>query len=230
MPTRFLALFAVLWTLAFGFVPASAAERTITVTGEGQVAAAPDLATVRLGVAVRADSARAAVTGMSDAMQQVMDAVTAAGIADTDVQTEGLNLGTVYAPRPEEGPPPAPEFEARTIVALKSHDIAGLGGLLDTLVSSGANELQGVTFGLTDPKSAEDDARRDAVADALAKAKLYAEAAGVTLGAVISITENGAAPGPVVMMRAAAAGSGVPIAEGLVAVTERVTVVLALGD
>lgn len=231
MKTKFLAMLAAVALAVGAAMPALAADRTITVTGEGEATAAPDLATVRLGVAVRAPSARGAVDGMSAAMQKVLDAVATAGIPATDVQTEGLNLGSVYRPEPTDGSVPPPEFEARTIVAVRTGDLDGLGGLLDRLVSAGANELQGVAFGLSDPAAARDEARRAAVADALARAKLYAEAAGVTLGGVVSLSENGPAPEPMMRMRAAPAmDMAVPIAEGELSVTAQVTVVLALSD
>lgn len=233
MKTKFLAISAALALALAAVAPATAAERTITVSGEGEATAAPDMATVRVGVAVRADTARGAVDGMSQAMQKVLDAVAAAAIPAKDVQTEGLNLGSVYRPEPQDGSaPPPPQFEARSSVAVRTGDLKGLGALLDGLVSAGANELQGVSFGLSDPAAARDEARRAAVADALARAKLYAEAAGVTLGQVVSLSENGPAPEPMMRMSAApaAADKSVPIAGGEMSVAAQVTLVLSIGD
>lgn len=233
MKTKFLAVTTALAIALAAVAPASAADRTITVSGEGEATAAPDMATVRVGVAVRADTARGAVDGMSQAMQKVLDAVAAAAIPAKDVQTEGLNLGSVYRPEPQDGSAlPPPQFEARSSVAVRTNDLNGLGALLDGLVSAGANELQGVSYGLSDPAAARDEARRAAVADALARAKLYAEAAGVTLGPVVSLSENGPAPEPMMRMSAApaAADKGVPIAGGEMSVAAQVTLVLSIGD
>lgn len=233
MRPHFLAVTTALAMVLAAAAPGFAADRTITVTGEGETTAAPDIATVRVGVAVRADTARGAVDGMSAAMQKVLDAVAAAAIPAKDVQTEGLNLGSVYRPEPQDGSAPLPPaFEARTSVAVRTADLKGLGALLDGLVSAGANELQGISFGLSDPAAARDAARRAAVADALARAKLYAEAAGVRLGPVVSLSENGPAPEPMMRMRAApaAADMAVPIAEGEMSVAAQVTLVLSIAD
>ena len=112
-------------------------------------------------------------------------------------------------------------------------DLADLGDVLDAVVKSGANTLGGVSFGLSEPRAAEDAARRAAVEDARARAALYAEAAGVTLGAVQQITEDSFAQPMARMMAAEAAMADAappPVAPGELTVSARVQVVYAIAE
>ena len=59
-------------------------------------------------------------------------------------------------------------------------------------MGAGANEIGGINFTVTQASKALDEAREKAVADARRKAEIYAKAAGVTLGAPLSISEEGA--------------------------------------
>ncbi len=103
-----------------------------------------------------------------------------------------------------------------------------LGPILDTLVQSGSNQINGIAFGIDEPKKVLDEARKKAVADARAKAELYAKAAGVALGRVVQISESSAVMPPVPMMRmaveAAAQDASVPIAAGQQTVSANVSI------
>ncbi len=68
--------------------------------------------------------------------------------------------------------------------------------MIDTLVGAGANEIGGINFVVTQASKLLDDAREQAIADARRKAEIYAKAAGVTLGAPLSISEAGLRPQP----------------------------------
>ena len=95
------------------------------------------------------------------------------------------------------------------------------------MVADGANTLGGLSFGLEDDTEAMDAARRTAVADAQRKAALYAEAAGVKLGRILSITEAGSAmPQPMMAMGGAmfAREASVPIAQGALDLESSVSV------
>ena len=111
-------------------------------------------------------------------------------------------------------------------------DLERLGEVLDAGVSSGANTLGGVSFALSEPREAEDAARRAAITDARARAGLYAEAAGVGLGAVQQISEEGfAAPAPRMMAsEAAMSDAAVPVAPGELNISARVRVVFAIAE
>jgi hypothetical protein len=112
-------------------------------------------------------------------------------------------------------------------VTAQVKDLAKLGPILDTLVQAGSNQINGISFGLNEPKAKLDEARKEAVADARAKAELYAKAAGVSLGKVIQISESaGIVPMPMYKMeaRAAAADASVPIAAGQQTIAANVSI------
>ncbi|MCP1167252.1 SIMPL domain-containing protein [Limimaricola litoreus] len=202
--------------------------RSITVAGEGHVRAAPEMARVRLGVSETAPTARAALDAMNAAMARVLDQLSAAGIAPEDVQTGQLSLDRDYA-RARDGQSEPEGFVASTLVELRVQEIDSLGAVLDAAVGEGANRLQGIEFMLADQAAARNEARRAAVADAQARAALYAQSAEVALGEVLSISESNISSGPQPMMgmRMAAAES-VPIAQGEVEVSAGVTLVFAI--
>ncbi|AMY70093.1 SIMPL domain-containing protein [Frigidibacter mobilis] len=214
---------------------ALADEGHITVTGNGNAEAAPDMASVSLGVVTEAATAAEAMAANSAALTEVLATLTGAGIERRDIQSSGLSLSPAYEDNYQGGPegPKVRGFIAQNNVTVRVRALDSLGGVLDAAVGQGANNLYGLTFGLQDPGPKMDDARRDAVADARRKAELYALAAGVKLGEVISISEQVDYGGPIPQqMRAAsfAKDSGVPVAEGELSLSASVTVVYDLAD
>ncbi len=205
-----------------------AVPRSIVVTGEGHVRAAPGMARIRLGVSETAETARAALDAMNAAMAQVLERLTQTGIAPQNVQTGQLSLDRDYS-RMRDGQSEPVGFVATTMVELRVTDLDGLGAVLDAAVGEGANRLEGIEFALADQAAAHDEARRAAVADAMSRAALYAEAAGVELGEILTLSETGVnlGPQPLMQMRMAA-DSGVPIAQGEVEVSAGVSLVYAI--
>ncbi|MEL6645381.1 MAG: SIMPL domain-containing protein [Pseudomonadota bacterium] len=205
--------------------------RVITVTGEGRIEAVPDMATIRLGVMSEGRTAREAIDANSRAMAGVLGRIEAAVVAARDVQTQGFSVNPRWENRQNERPRIA-GFVASNQVMVRVRDLDGLGELLDAVTRDGANSFDGLSFGLQDPAPAQDAARRAAVAEAQRKATLYAEAAGVTLGPLMSIDEGGAAPRPVPMARAemSMAMDGVPVAAGEVGVSAFVRLIYAIAE
>lgn len=195
---------------------AALADPLLTVRGEGHASAAPDLATVRIGVETRAVEAGEALVANSEAAGALIAEAKAQGVSATDIQTSGLSLYPLYDNRRNgEGETPVlTGFAASNEVVLRIRDIAGVGETLGALVGAGANRLNGISFGLADDQAVMDRARRAAVADAQRKALLYAEAAGVTLGDLVSIDEEGGGAAPRPMMRAMAESASVPVEAG----------------
>jgi len=209
-------------------LPAAAMADRITVTGEGQVAAAPDMATITLGVTSQGDTAAAAMQANATQLQAVMERLTGAGIAATDIQTTGLQLNPNWTQA--EGEQRRIEgYAAENMVTVRVRQIDGMGAVLDAAVADGANSLNGVSFDLADPKPVMDEARKRAVQDATDRATQIAAAANVTLGKIESITEGGqvSVPSPMYRMDAAAA---TPISGGEVSRSVTVTVVYDIGD
>lgn len=229
--TRLLGPLAVVLIALAGPVAAQDTPPTITVTGEGQVEAAPDMATIRLGVTSEGRAAREAIDANSRAMAAVLERIGAAGIEERDVQTQGFSVNPRWENRANEAPRIL-GFVARNQVMVRLRDLNALGPLLDEVTRDGANTFDGLSFGLQDPVPAQDAARRAAVVDAKRKAELYAEAAGVTLGPLVSLDEGGAAPRPVPMARAemALAMDSVPVASGELGITAKVRLVYAIEE
>ncbi|HEX2802067.1 MAG TPA: SIMPL domain-containing protein, partial [Phenylobacterium sp.] len=154
------------------------------------------------GVMVEAKSASAAMAANARKMTQVLAALKAAGIAEKDIQTSGLNLNAQYAYE-QNLPPRLTGYQAANQVTVTVHDLARLGAAVDAVVGAGANQVNGISFGLADPTSAENAAREQAVKALIAKADLYARATGYRVGRLVSLSEGGgySAPPPMPMMR-----------------------------
>lgn len=230
---RFLAPLFIIPLLALPLA-AVAQDRLITVTGEGLVAAIPDLAYVSLGVSRQAETAAAAMAAMSASMTAVMDRLAAAGITPTDIQTGQLTLDPVYDNSSYDagGVPKINGYIATTMVQVRVRDLTVVGTVLDAVVQDGANRLAGVTFDLADRGPAMDEARRRAVADAQGRAALFALASGVALGPLITLTEQSGYlnPAPMFDARMEGASMAVPVAGGEVSLQAMVTMVYAIAE
>jgi uncharacterized protein YggE len=218
--------------LGLSALPAAAQDTGLTVTGTGQVVASPDMARLSLGVLAQAPTAAQAVRDMSADMEKVMASLTAAGVAQEDIQTSGLRVDVQQSYDEATQSSRITGYIAATDVSIQVLDLSKLGQTLDAVVQEGANQMNGLRFDLQDREPALNDARRAAVADALDKAALYAQAAGMALGPVQSLTEGVASSGtPQPMMRMAMDSTeNVPVAAGQITISADVTVTWAFGE
>lgn len=207
-----------------------AAPATLVVTGEGRVEAAPDMAVIPIGVETAAATAAAALADNNARIGAVIARLKAAGVADRDIQTSGLSLGPRYDYSAGSGSQKLAGYVAVNQVTVRVRALDRLGVVLDAVVADGANQFAGISLALQDPGPQLDEARRRAVADARARAALLAEAAGVRLGPVLSITEGSGAGQPLPMLRqsAAMAAEAVPVAAGELTLSAGVTLVFAI--
>jgi uncharacterized protein YggE len=187
-------------------------EKLVTVTGEGTVAAAPDSAVIRLGVSSQGKTARAASDANAREMTVVLAAIKESGVADRDIQTTALSLQPQYDPN-KTGAARLIGFQANNQVTVKIRDVARLPSVLDRAIAGGANEMSGVEFIVSEQGTLLDKARIEAIADARRKAELYAAAAGMKVGRVMAISEEGSAP-PQRAFQALRAGAATPLAPG----------------
>jgi uncharacterized protein len=164
----------------------------LIVQGEGKASAAPDKATIVLGVQTRDASAAIAATENARQMNETITALLAAGIAESEIQTSGYTLGTepqdVTATAGEKQK--APVFLSSNTVTVNLNNTADVGRVLDAAVSAGSNSIQEVTFDLQDPGPQRDQALTLAILDAQRKAMVAAKAAGVKLERVLEISEG----------------------------------------
>ena len=209
-----------------------APQRTIMVSGDGEVSAKPDQARLSAGVVTQAPNATAAMTANTAAMNRVFAALRMAGIPDNKIQTSNFSVQPKYSSAVSGPNNPDPQritgYQVSNQVTVIVDDLMKLGPTLDALVRSGANQLGGIAFTIANPKPFAERARAAAVADAQAKARTLAMAAGVTLGPLMSIQESGGGrPGPVFAL-ARAGQIGPPIAEGEQMVTVNVQMTYAI--
>ena len=177
----------------------------LSVSSRAEARKGPDIATFSAGVVTQAADGNAALRQNAEQMNRVLAAIKAAGVADKDVQTSGISLNPQY--RYEENQPPRiTGYQASNTVNVKLREVAKMGKVLDALVASGANQVNGPSFGIDDPEPLYDRARLDALKAARARAETYAGALGVRVRRIVSISEGGASfPRPMPMMMAMAA-------------------------
>lgn len=214
---------------ALAALPAQAgpAPRLITMSGTGEVRAAPDQAELSAGVVSEARTAAAALADNSANMNAVFAALKTLGVPAKNIRTSGFSVTPQYPPYNSKEERHIIGYQVSNTVTVKLDDQKKLGPALDALVAAGANQIFSVGFSISDPKPLLLKAREEAVKDARLKAETYARAAGVSLGPVQSIGESGAEPPrPMVMvtaMRAAAAPTPVAAGEQTVRATVTVT-------
>ena len=217
-------LFSLLIAAFLAPLPLQAAERLVTVVGEGTVAAVPDMATIRVGVTSQGKTAREASDAAAKQMTAMLAALKNAGIAERDVQTSHLSLQPQYDPNRSGGQVRLIGFQASNQVTVKIRALDKISGVLDQAIGAGANEMSGIEFIVSEQGKLLDKAREDAIADARRKAELYARAAGAKVGQAISISEEGAVPRPPYPMQALRAGAATPVAPGEQTLRATVTV------
>ena len=208
-------------------------DRLISTSGTGAVEAAPDMATITLGVTQEARLATEAMDAASAAARAVLTRVEQAGIAPRDVQTSDVSLQPVWSRDSVSNntTPRVTGYVARNTLSIRVRDLDTLGAILDAVVQEGANTFNGLRFSLQNPEPVIAEARAAAVKDAMARAEQLAAAAGVTLGAVRSISESGGRFRPEMMeMAAARVAADVPIAAGELSMTAQVSMVFEIAE
>ncbi len=177
----------------------------LSVSASAEAKRVPDVANISTGVVTQAPDANAAMRANAVQMDKVMAAIRAAGIAERDIQTSGINLNPQYNYR-DNAPPTITGYQANNTVNITVRDLSKLGKVLDTLVAQGANQVNGPSFEVDKPDEAYDEARVAALKKAQARATTYADALGLKVRRIVSISEGGSSfPRPMPMVRAMAA-------------------------
>ena len=216
-------------------VGAAAPQGTLlSISATGEASRTPDIATMSTGVVTQAADANAAMRDNAVQMDRMMAALRTAGIAARDIQTSGINLNPQYK-YAENMPPVIVGYQASNTVNVKVRELAKLGKVLDALVAQGANQINGPSFGIDKPEAALDEARVAAVKKAQAQAQTYADALGLKIRRILSISEGGASlpRPPMPMLRAMSADAGyakeTAVAPGESTVSVSVEMVFELG-
>lgn len=223
---------AILFPLAAALLiaaPAWGADlRIISMPGHGVVKAAPDQVQITAGVSTSAPTAAQALTANTARMKGVFDALRKLGVAEKNIQTVNFSVSPQYTGGGNSERPRLTGYQVSNEVSVLLDDAGKLGTALDALVTSGANQMNGINFSIRDTSTMLARARADAITDAKTRAETYAKAAGVTLGPIQSISEGGSEPPrPMfrVMAMAPQADRSVPVAAGEESVAADVSVV-----
>ncbi len=204
----------------------------LSVSAQAESKRVPDVATISAGVVTQAADANGAMRANAAQMDKVMAQIKAAGVAERDIQTSGVNLNPQYK-YVENQNPTIIGYQASNNVNLKIRDIGKLGKVLDALVASGANQINGPTFEIDQPEPVYDEARRAALDKAEARAQMYAKALDMQVRRIVSISEGGGFHPPVpmpMMARAQAKGEAdTAISPGETTLSVSLDVVFELG-
>jgi hypothetical protein len=195
----------------------AAQPRTITVSGNGKVYLTPDVAYISIGVQSQNENVGDALTANNTKSQEVSKTLQELGVEAKDIQTTNFNIYPVPQVDPEGKPKPT-LFTVDNSVNVTVRDLTLLGKLLDGVVRSGANSINGISFDVVDRSKAVSEARKLAVEDARKQADEIAAAAGVSVESLQTMSVNiNSGPGPLYDAKAvggAVASAQVPVSAG----------------
>ena len=194
-------------TASVSISPLGPNSALLSLSAEGTSRRTPDVAVFNAGVVTQAVTASEALADNSRKMDRVIAALKRAGIAERDIQTQAISLQPRYSDperdaqmlarttgRPYTPPTEAPKiigYEARNSVQIRVRKLGEMGKIIDTLISEGANQVDGPSFTLDEPRGAMDEARREAIAVGRQRADLYAQATGMRVARLLSVSEGG---------------------------------------
>ena len=202
---------------------------TIQVTGMGSVQVKPDTASISIGVSTEDGNAQNAVSRNNAATAKVISELEAAAIEKKDLKTSNFSVYPQY--RTEGSDKHAVvTYRASNTVTVTVLNLDKVGDILTKAVAAGSNQISGPNFAVSDPEKYLAEARKKAVENAIAKASVYANAAGLKLGSILSMVEEGAAA-PIYAPRSAsfsAAAAPVPVEAGEESIQARILLVVEL--
>jgi uncharacterized protein YggE len=187
-------------------------QKLLSVSGSASAFVVPDTASINLGVLTQAPSAREASDKNSVLMNAVVGALKNQGLKDNEIRTSVFSIQPVYSYPKEGGAPTITGYSASNNVMVTTRMIDNLSDILDKSVASGANQVNGISFLVSEEKQKQirDELITGAVMDAREKADKLAESLKVRITGVSSISiSEGGFPQPL-----AVAEKAVPIQPG----------------
>jgi uncharacterized protein YggE len=202
-------------------------SESVQVSGTASVQVTPNVATTTIGVQTFEADAVVAVTVNNERVAAVITSLEGLGVLPQDLQTSGFSISPqrAYA---EDRPDSITGFWVRNSISATLRDLTTVGAILQGAIEAGANEIHGLQFTVSNPDSIEDVARRLAVQDARRRAESLADAAGASVGRVLSLSESSVAVPSIFRGVAELDAAAVPVQPGEVDVTAFVTAVFAL--
>ncbi len=204
-------------------------EHVISVSGQGEATAAPDVAYVSLGIETSSGDLQNAVDEANGIMEDIQSAMADLDIEEKDIQTQNFNVW-IEEPYNDRGEPTGQRmYHVDNMLRITVHEIGKAGDVIGAGLDAGANEVQSLSFGIEDTSELEAEARAAAVADAKDRAEQLADGLGVTLGEPLSVSDSYSSGSPMYrqayafdMMEAASVAP--PISEGEMTVSVSVSV------
>jgi len=208
-------------------------QEGIWVSGEGKVSVTPDIATLSLGITAQSTSVTEAQTQAASAMDRVMTALADDGVAEKDIQTQQFSVIQVTRYDDKTQQEVVIGYRVTNMVTAKIREIDLIGLIIDDVAAAGGDltRINSIDFTVEDPSPYYEEARQEAVADAMTKASQLADQFGVKLGKLIYVSESLQYP-PIIrggtFEKVAAGAPTTPISPGEVELTLNVQAVYAI--
>ena len=210
---------------------------TVSFSGEGRVAAKPDVAVIELAIVTQATTSKEAQDANSKKSQAVVNFLKKGGVADKDIKTLNYNIYPQYIyPRPLNGElypvpingggPKISGYQVNESLEVKIRNLDKVSEILDGVVAAGANQVGQLTFKIDDPEKLKSEARAKAIADAKKKANELKGEVGIRLGKIVNFSEGFSGyPGPIMYEAQALSkdGGGPSVPSGENEITVNVT-------
>jgi len=195
-------------------------QEGIWVAGTGEVSVVPDIVNLRLGIEATEISVAEAQTQAAEAMNEVMAALTDSGVVEKDIQTQYFSIRQVTRWDREKEQEVVVGYRVTNMVTAKIRDVDKVGSIIDAVAEAGGDltRIDSIDFSIDDPTAYYEEARKEAMADAKAKAQELAKLAGVKLGKPTYISEGAQfstpIPRAVAVYEEAVGGAPTPISPG----------------
>ena len=166
----------------------AAAETRITVNGTGETRVSADTAVISLGVSARDRDVLQAQQKVNEAIAKIRQALLDNGVEEKNINTDYMSIYAIYDYN--EDVEKVQAYNASTTLAVKVTDMEIVGKVIDEAFAAGANTLNGISFSASDTDEARDESLKAAVAEARAKAEVLAEASGMKITGIETISEG----------------------------------------
>ncbi len=186
MKKWFILLIALITVLT---ASAALADSEITVSGTGEIRVSADTAVISLGVNARDNDVLKAQQKANETIAAIRAALVGQGVEEQNINTEFINIYAIYDY--QNGQELLAAYNAGSTLAIRTSDMESVGALIDAAFAAGANTLNGISFSASDTEEAQNEALEKAVEDAQKKAEVLAQASGLKITGIRTITEGG---------------------------------------
>lgn len=164
-------------------------ETLLSVSATGEAETKPDMAVFQAGIETFGTTGKEASTANAEKIGELVEALKAAGVPAKDIQTRSVGIDRLdWGPRKGQ-------YQANNVVAVTVRDIAKADAAVTAATEAGANIMSGPELRMADPEAAANTAYGNAFKAAEARAKAYADAAGMEISRVLTIRDGGGAQG-----------------------------------